>query len=114
MPVAGAYCSFCGKADELVERLIAGPGAYICNECVGLCNEILSRESTDGFGDLDQHTDEDLLARMARLDASRAQVEHAVEQCAATLRERGVSWSKIGEALGTSRQSAWERFTADA
>lgn len=34
-------CSFCGKPQEEVERLIAGPGAYICNECVKLCSEIL-------------------------------------------------------------------------
>ena len=34
-------CSFCGKRQEQVRRLIAGPGVYICNECVGLCNDIL-------------------------------------------------------------------------
>ena len=34
-------CSFCGKPQNEVERLIAGPGAYICNECVHLCSEIL-------------------------------------------------------------------------
>ncbi|NLD34432.1 MAG: ATP-dependent Clp protease ATP-binding subunit ClpX, partial [Clostridiales bacterium] len=32
-------CSFCGKPQNEVERLIAGPGAYICNECVHLCSE---------------------------------------------------------------------------
>jgi len=40
-------CSFCGKTQELVDRLIAGPGAYICNECVHLCLNILG----DGFDD---------------------------------------------------------------
>ena len=39
------YCSFCGKTSDLVERLIAGPGVYICNECVELCNNILDEES---------------------------------------------------------------------
>lgn len=34
-------CSFCGKSENEVERLIAGPGVYICNECVDLCSEIL-------------------------------------------------------------------------
>jgi hypothetical protein len=34
-------CSFCGKADTDVRRLIAGPTSYICDECVGLCNSIL-------------------------------------------------------------------------
>ena len=34
-------CSFCGKSQEYVRKLIAGPGVYICDECVELCNEIL-------------------------------------------------------------------------
>jgi hypothetical protein len=37
-------CSFCGKISEQVKKLIAGPGVYICNECVDLCNEILEEE----------------------------------------------------------------------
>jgi hypothetical protein len=37
-------CSFCGKTKEQVEKLIAGPGVYICSECVDLCNEILEEE----------------------------------------------------------------------
>ena len=38
-------CSFCGKHQEQVARIIAGPGAYICNECVQLCMSILEDES---------------------------------------------------------------------
>ncbi len=39
-------CSFCGKGQEGVHRLIAGPGGvYICNECVDLCNQIFAEES---------------------------------------------------------------------
>jgi len=37
-------CSFCGKAKSEVGKLIAGPGVYICNECVGLCGEIIEKE----------------------------------------------------------------------
>lgn len=40
-------CSFCGKHQEQVERIIAGPGAYICNECVHLCMNILGEEYDD-------------------------------------------------------------------
>src|SRR5947208_471900 len=44
-------CSFCGKSQEDVERLIAGPGTvYICNECVELCREIISEESVPVAG----------------------------------------------------------------
>ena len=41
-------CSFCGKHQEQVERVIAGPGAYICNECVRLCMNILGEDYDDG------------------------------------------------------------------
>ena len=37
-------CSFCGKTKDEARRLIAGPGVFICNECVSLCNEILQDE----------------------------------------------------------------------
>lgn len=37
-------CSFCGKSQDEVKKLIAGPGVYICNECVDLCNDILEEE----------------------------------------------------------------------
>ena len=37
-------CSFCGKNQEQVRRLIAGPNVYICDECVELCDEIIQEE----------------------------------------------------------------------
>ena len=40
-------CSFCGKSQKSVRKLIAGPGVYICNECVDLCDEILEHEVDD-------------------------------------------------------------------
>ena len=38
-------CSFCGKSERKVLRVIAGPGVAICNECIDLCNEILAVEA---------------------------------------------------------------------
>lgn len=38
-------CSFCGKPQKQVRKLIAGPGVYICDECIGLCNEILMEDN---------------------------------------------------------------------
>jgi ATP-dependent Clp protease ATP-binding subunit ClpX len=38
-------CSFCGKTREETRRLVAGPGVFICADCVQLCNEILASES---------------------------------------------------------------------
>ncbi len=40
----GLRCSFCGKSQEEVRKLIAGPDVYICDECISLCNEILTEE----------------------------------------------------------------------
>ncbi|HEX6247422.1 MAG TPA: ATP-dependent Clp protease ATP-binding subunit ClpX [Nocardioidaceae bacterium] len=41
-------CSFCGKSQKQVKKLIAGPGVYICDECIDLCNEIIEEELSDG------------------------------------------------------------------
>ncbi|MCQ9126158.1 ATP-dependent Clp protease ATP-binding subunit ClpX [Corynebacterium amycolatum] len=41
-------CSFCGKSQKQVKKLIAGPGVYICNECIELCNEIIEEELNTG------------------------------------------------------------------
>ena len=37
-------CSFCGKSQKEVKKLIAGPGVYICDECIELCNDIIAEE----------------------------------------------------------------------
>jgi ATP-dependent Clp protease ATP-binding subunit ClpX len=41
-------CSFCGKTQKQVKKLIAGPGVYICDECIDLCNEIIEEELAEG------------------------------------------------------------------
>ena len=40
-------CSFCGKSQKQVKKLIAGPGVYICDECIELCNEIIEEEQVE-------------------------------------------------------------------
>ncbi len=45
-------CSFCGKSQEQVKKIVAGPGVYICNECIDLCKEIIDEEFSDaGYGE---------------------------------------------------------------
>ena len=47
-PQAVLYCSFCGKTQHQVRKLIAGPGRIcICDECVGLCNELIEEELSE-------------------------------------------------------------------
>ncbi len=43
-------CSFCGKSQKQVKKLIAGPGVYICDECIDLCNEIIEEEFSEDSG----------------------------------------------------------------
>ena len=45
------YCSFCGKTQHEVRKLIAGPSVFICDECVDLCNDIIREEMQDSVGD---------------------------------------------------------------
>ena len=54
-------CSFCGKSQQQVRKLIAGPGVYICDECIDLCNEIIQQELGEA-GPVPEPTDEDVEA----------------------------------------------------
>lgn len=84
--------------------------AYICGACISVCNGI-PEATPKTFAGWDAMTDEQLLASLkpaaATVDATRAVMQVQAE----TLRERGVSWETIGDALGISRQAAWERFS---
>jgi len=106
-------CSFCTKGQGAVAKLIAGPGVCICNECVGLCDLILAEELAPGFGSWNEHPDEEMLASLARIQAAVSQADAAVHDHVAVLRDRGISWTRIGEALGVSKQAAWERFSGE-
>jgi hypothetical protein len=103
-------CSFCGKRETEVARLLGGPKAYICDTCVGVCNRILETVPAD-FAGWDKLDDAQLLGSLrpavATVESTRAVLQVQID----TLRERGVSWHAIGGALGISRQAAWERFS---
>ena len=47
-PPKDAQCSFCTKSQEQVKKLIAGPGVFICDQCVDLCHEIIAQELSGG------------------------------------------------------------------
>ncbi len=63
-------CSFCGKSSEMVERLIAGPGVFICNECVQVCNTIIKEE--------DSITDEEFLDEVPKPKEIKAYLDNYV------------------------------------
>lgn len=54
------HCSFCGKLDSEVERLIAGPGVFICNECVKLCVDIINAEPDENVKSSGGHLEDEI------------------------------------------------------
>jgi hypothetical protein len=103
-------CTFCGKPDSEVSKLIAGPAVFICDTCVGICNGIL-QATPKTFRGWEAMSDAALLGALkptaATVDATRAVLQAQVD----ALRQRGISWEAIGRALDVSRQAAWERFS---
>jgi ATP-dependent protease Clp ATPase subunit len=61
-------CSFCGKDQSVVDKLIAGPGVYICGECVALCNEILAGNYPAPSEQTPATSEEALLSRLEELE----------------------------------------------
>lgn len=114
-PHAPLHCSFCLKSQHEVAKLIAGPGfIFICDECVGLCDAIIAGEpvkSEEGKFKLANIATETLLARLKPIELTLQGMGNQLEKVVEELRGREVSWARIGEALGVSRQSAWERFS---
>ncbi|MCZ7535078.1 MAG: hypothetical protein M5T61_03410 [Acidimicrobiia bacterium] len=107
------YCTFCRRDSETVAKLIAGPGIYICDACVATCNSILDGEPVVSFPGWASLTDGELLASLQPAAAAVAGVEETVREQVAVLRERSVTWARIGDALGVSRQAAWERYSGE-
>lgn len=147
-----AACSFCLKPQTEVKRLVAGPGVYICDTCVGLCallvedkpaepgprqaqvealrqaqsealrraealRQARSEESEAPVGPLaawEYATSlDEVLAALPRIASAGAQVERHLTGYVRRARELGGTWARIGEALGMTRQSAWERFSGE-
>ena len=119
-PYAGKeplHCSFCLKSQHEVEKLIAGPGfIFICNECVALCDAIIAGTWDPSMVDaskfkIDQISTDTLLSRLKPIEQTLQGMGNQLQTVVEELRGREVSWARIGEALGISRQSAWERFS---
>jgi hypothetical protein len=111
-------CSFCRKPPEAVAKLVAGPGVFICNECVGLCTELIAVPSEkppqEQVASWEQKmSDEDVLQHLPRVAAAADQVEQQLTAWVRQARARGITWTRIGESLSMTRQSAWERFSGE-
>jgi hypothetical protein len=105
-------CTFCGKSQLNVRKLIAGTTAFICDECVALCVKICEDDKIPTeIGNPDLIPTEALLLILKNAAARDEHFRIALQHMVDVLRRRGVSWTRVGEALGVSRQAAWDRFS---
>jgi hypothetical protein len=109
-PAPTLSCSFCGKSQREVRKLVAGPTVHICDECIGLCNDILAE--LDGKGGAEearnettapQHPDRDRLLdianglRNAAAEMQRASVSTRLD--AGIVHELAARIDALGEAI---------------
>ena len=108
------HCSFCGKSEHEIAKLVAGPGGiHICDECVAVCQVVMAGDTPGmarGFDPANWPT-ERLLALVEPLSATAEAHRNHLQSVVDNLRTREVSWAAIAEKLGVSRQAAWERFS---
>jgi ATP-dependent protease Clp ATPase subunit len=116
-PQRAYRCSFCGKAQTEVKTLVAGPGVFICDECVELCREIIDKKAAAPAPQAvptsllpDNAPSETLMKTLAGYNGAFERIDAAMQDIVDILRERDVSWATIGQALAVSRQAAWKRF----
>jgi hypothetical protein len=108
-----ARCSFCAKPNTEVETLVGGPGVFICDGCVQLCVSVIEGKPADAPLIAPWEHDlplEQVLSNLAPVSAASSQVQQNLAAWVGKARALGGTWSQIGEALGMTRQSAWERF----
>jgi hypothetical protein len=112
-----ACCSFCLKPNTEVKALVAGPAVFVCDGCIDRCQiigelpavrqepRLLPWEMTDSL--------DAALANLPNVARARAQVEESLLGWVRRARTLGATWAQIGDALGITRQSAWERFAVE-
>jgi ATP-dependent protease Clp ATPase subunit len=99
-----------------VKTLVAGPGVFICDECVQLCQNIIDKQQKPSTSEMpnpllpDNALTENLLKSLAAYNGAFERIDAGMQDIVDILREREVSWAVIGRALAVSRQAAWKRF----
>jgi ClpX C4-type zinc finger len=109
-------CSFCLKSTTEVATMVAGPGVFICDSCVAVCVDIIEDKPAappEPIAWERELSAEALLDLLPKVAAAGAQVERQLAGYVRKARADGITWSRIGAALGMTRQSAWERFSGE-
>ena len=110
-----ASCSFCGKNNTVVKKLIAGPGVYICNECVGLCDEILAtptseQESAAYRTALENRSTAEMLDALPAMARTAEAVESDLRRLVGRLRASDTTWQTIAQHLDLEPEVVRARF----
>jgi hypothetical protein len=114
-----ASCSFCHKPNTAVKNLVAGPGVYICNECVELSAAIVAdvahttpEESARLRAQFVGRSAEEILDMLPGVARSASRIEADLTRWVDRLREQGTDWQRIADALGMSIDTVRQRFEA--
>lgn len=116
-----ASCSFCGKGNTEVQRLVAGAGVYICNECVEVAAWVIddadrssSEESSRRRAQFANPSVEEMLAAVPAMFRSAERIERELAGLVNRLRQRGTDWPTIAEAAGVPIDVVRQRVEAAA
>ena len=108
------YCSFCFKSMKEVIMLVGGTGVFICDMCIRSSQKVMSTRgkiTKENLPTFEAQDTELLLKHLPKAEKVTKQASETLYVTVSLLRERKVSWQKIGDALGISRQAACERFS---
>lgn len=111
---ANKSCSFCGIQGTSETRFAGGLGAMMCADCVLHYAEIFASEARSKaitrppWNDM---SDAEVLATLPLIEKASTQVNDFLGEWVAMARGRKLSWAEIGNALGVTRQAAWQRFS---
>jgi hypothetical protein len=111
-----ARCSFCRKPNTEVGKVVAGPGVFICDQCIALAAEIVAGTPTPATHVAPWERDttlDEVLAYLEPVASAEAEAEQNLHAWVGKARSLGATWSQIGRQLGMTRQSAWERFSCE-
>lgn len=115
--VSDVMCSYCLRMRGETGPLVQSPLAAICRSCAVNAVTMFDEAARMGEDDVPAGTppwtrldDETLLRRIGEVATAGDQVETHLVAWVDAARQRGISWARIGESLGMTRQSAWERF----
>ena len=100
-----ARCAACHKGQGYVDALMAALSNYVCNDCA--VGEVDRPVETADYAELDSSM---LLNLAGRIEALHGDIADRQRRIVGILRERHVSWARIGEHLGVTRQAVWYRF----